>query len=586
MPDDPFRHDERTFDAAAEPGGVEIREVEARYAALFSELLAEGAIDDDGRAQLAMASRTLGIAPERARRIEEALTMAAQARRQLEADEAAERTSEYDVEPIAQSEDPGVGALQRRIQHLEERTRELARENNTLCEHIDKLESLVGQLQGALESTLEELDAAHRQVAARPSKQDALDRGPASRVTSASQPPPPPSKAAPQSSRAMARQEPPPPQQSLMQMRREGLSAIDLAAEISAELSAPDALVRNKRDNPAELHRLLRENPDDSEVLHQLFDALQRADDVDRRWCIAHTLVFRAEATDRERELHERHRTAGLVRPVRAINDDEWRELLFHPEEDPLIGEIFSAIAPAVLLGQLTNVRASIAPEVLDADKRVDPQTSTLQAVRCFAWASAFLGLKTPPLYVYPDHDAGAEIVLDPQPSTRLGKRAVSGRSSAELAFLAGRHLCWYRPEHLLGRPRRSVRRLEDMFLAALMIGNPGLPINADIKKRVEPIARTIRPLLPGEAVQKLGHCFARFIELGGRTNLSRWLRAVERTAECTGLLLGNDLGAARRMLERDQVEDIDVAVGELVVFFTAGRCSLLRRRIGIAVTV
>jgi hypothetical protein len=557
LPDD-FRHDERTFDAAADPGGVEVREVDQRYAALFAELLAEGPIDADGRAQLAMAATTLGIVPERARRIEEALAAAGQARQQLEADDVVDEPSEHEVEPIAQSPDPGVGALQRRIQHLEERTRELARENNGLCEHIDKLESLVGQLQGALESTLEELDAAHRQIG---------------------QPPSMPAAAA---SRTAAR-EPAVPQESVMQLRQPAPALQPSSPRGEGELAAEGVVLR-RRDNPMELHRLLRENPDDGEVLHQLFEALQRGDDLDRRWCIAHALVFRREATDRELELYEQHRTEGLVRPARAINDDEWRELLFHPDEDPLIGEIFAAIAPSVLLGQLTNVRASIAPELLDADKRVDPATSTLQAVRCFAWGSAFLGLKTPPLYVYPEVDAGAEIVLNPQPTTRLGKRAVSGRSSAELAFLAGRHLCWYRPEHLLGRPRRSVRRLEDMFLAALMIGNPGLPMNADIKKRVEPIARTIRPLLGAEAVQKLGVCFTKFIELGGRTSLSRWLRAVERTAECTGLLLGNDLGAARRMLELDGVADLDEAMGELIVFYTAGRCTLLRRRIGIAI--
>src|SRR5688500_888713 len=78
VPDD-FRHDERTFDPAAEPGGVQVREVDQRYAALFGELLAEGPIDADGRAQLAMAAATLGIAPDRARRIEEALAVAAQA---------------------------------------------------------------------------------------------------------------------------------------------------------------------------------------------------------------------------------------------------------------------------------------------------------------------------------------------------------------------------------------------------------------------------------------------------------------------------------------------------------------------------
>jgi len=126
--------------------------------------------------------------------------------------------------------------------------------------------------------------------------------------------------------------------------------------------------------------------------------------------------VFLEDAGARERELYERHRIEGLARPRRALNDDEWRELLLHPEEDQLTGEILAVIAPAVLLGHLTAMRASIHPEVLDPDCRVDPRSSTLQAVRCMDWAAAFLGLATPPLYVCPEHDGSADVVLNPAP--------------------------------------------------------------------------------------------------------------------------------------------------------------------------
>jgi hypothetical protein len=133
---------------------------------------------------------------------------------------------------------------------------------------------------------------------------------------------------------------------------------------------------------------------------------------------------------------------------------------------------------------------------------------------------------------------------------------------------------------------------MEDVFLAALTIGNPGLPMAADIKRRVEPIVQTIRPLLDSDTVDKLGHCFSRFVEHGGRTSLSRWYRGVERTSACTGLLLANDLHVAQSMLELESslrtpggdAAWLHEAVDELIVFYTAGRCSLLRRRIGLAI--
>ena len=46
------------------------------------------------------------------------------------------------------------------------------------------------------------------------------------------------------------------------------------------------------------------------------------------------------------------------------------------------------------------------------------------------------------------------------------------GRSTRELAFIAGQ-VTWL-ARHLLGQALRSLRSLEDSFLAALMIGNPG----------------------------------------------------------------------------------------------------------------
>jgi hypothetical protein len=116
------------------------------------------------------------------------------------------------------------------------------------------------------------------------------------------------------------------------------------------------------------------------------------------------------------------------------------------------------------------------------------------------------------------------------------------------------------------------------------MIGNPGLPMADEIKQRVEPIARTIAPLLDAVAVEKLRGYFARFVEQGGRTNLHRWLRAADRTAACTGLLLANDLHAAESILKIEDEAQLNDRMDELLVFFSAGRCSLLRRRIGIAI--
>jgi hypothetical protein len=591
MSDDSFTHDADRFDPAAAPDGVVIADAEARYAELCASMLWNGALTADRRRELAAAARGWGISDARADQIEQALLMAQQVPQHYEVADEDTNDLEKDaaphtVAPLAISQDPRLLALQRRIELLEQQNHELERAYDKRTQRITALQGLVEQLQYALESTLDELDRTHRELEKRPRAEAAPTvRGTLSRSEPPPPPPPPPPlesekrpSAAPPS---MVAQRAPSPDHSVAQMRT---GAYDDSASWDHE-----ALVAGgqpaRRDNPAELHARLRATPRDAQALRALFRALGRGEDLDRRWCIAHVLVFLGHAEDEERELHDAHARAGLVRPVRAVNDDEWRELLFHPDEDLLIGEILSAIAPAVLLGHVTSIRASIAPEVLEPATRVDPKSSTLQAVRCIAWAADFLGLKLPSLHVCPDFAGTADVVLNPTPCTRLGKLALRDRSTQELAFIAGRHLSWYRREHLLGKPQRSTRRLEDMFLAALMIGNPGLPMTPEIKKRVEPIARAIRPLLDGPAVEKLQHGFSRFVELGGRANLSRWFGSAEKTAACAGLLLANDLHAANAMLELEDRNGAKAALDELIVFFTAGRCSLLRKRIGIAVS-
>ncbi len=581
MSDDAFEHDSERFQGAAFSGGIHVDSVEARYADLFAEAIWDGTITAEKRQRLVNAADTFELTPERVAQIESALVAAHEARNQFAVVEeesrdllGGEHPTEHDsVAPFAAADEPGMLALQKRIGVLEEQLYNADKAKKRNLEHIDALEKIVEQLQFALSSTLEELDDTHRELDAyRASAPPAPSHTQTVGATAA------PSHA--QTIEAPDIEEAPAPDRSIAQARTGQHE--ELAWDADA-FSLP-AHLATKRDNPDEIFRQLLIEPRNPELLHALFNALGRGEDLDRRWCIAHVLNFLGEATGPVKALAEQHASTGLVRPSRAVNDDEWRELLFHPEEDALTGEIMAAIAPAVLLGHMTAMRASIAPAVLEPDMCADPNTSTLQAVRCLAWASAFLGLDVPPLYVDPTHPGAAEIVLNPTPSTRIGAIALSGRDTRELAFIAGRHLTWYRREHLLGKPQRSTRRLEDMFLAALMIGNPGLPMTAEVKERVEPIARTTRPLLDKFTVEKLNDCFTRFVESGGRTNLSRWFRSVERTAACAGLLLANDLGAAYRMLQLDAPDRASSDLDELICSLTAGRCTLLRKRIGIAV--
>jgi hypothetical protein len=362
-----------------------------------------------------------------------------------------------------------------------------------------------------------------------------------------------------------------------------------IAVEVDfSDVAAPKAAIPD--DDPAELARRVRHDPRDSDSLHALFRLYKKAGDADRQWCVAQVLAFLDGANAEEKECYLAHREAALIRPTASVTQEAWKRLLFHPEEEPLVGEIFSVVVSAVLIGRLSAMRRDKQLVKLDPAQKQDPATTTLQAVRCFHWASAILGMHSPALFADPDYPGFVEMVPGVPPASRIGAQALSGRSAAELAFIAGRHLASYREEHFVKMLVPSARGLEDIFLAALSIGNPGLPLSAQVKQLVVPIAKAIEPILDPAAVDRLRGHFLRFVEEGGRTNLQRWAVATDRTVARAGLLLANDLRAAHNVLSLDAQADksqgnVDEKMDDLMSFVVSDRYARLRKQIGIAIT-
>src|SRR6185369_2044916 len=139
-------------------------------------------------------------------------------------------------------------------------------------------------------------------------------------------------------------------------------------------------------------------------------------------------------------------------------------------------------------------------------------------------------------------------------------------------------HLACYREEHFVKMLVPSARGLEDIFVAALSIGNPGLPLSAQVKQLVVPIANAIEPILEPAAVDRLRGHFLRFVEEGGRTNLARWSVATDRTVSRAGLLLSNDLRAAHAIISLEDKTHLDEKMDDLMSFVLSDRYAKLRK--------
>jgi hypothetical protein len=489
-----FEHED-TFTAAATTGNVRLGQLESLYEELFADVIADGIITLDERAQLDKMADNLGLDRARLRRLEEALQAAYEARyhvviRDL-ADEAPPVASLTPLEPAT---DPRTLALERRIAQLEARIIDLERE----------------------------LTEARSQVAVE-------------------------------------------------------VDLSDAAAPRAAGAAAPE-------DDPAELERRLRHDPRDDNSLHALYRQCIRAGDADRALFTAQALDAIGAANAEERAFAAKHRQEGLIRPTSPVTPEAWTRLLFHPEEEPLVGEIFSVVVSAVLMGRLSALRRDKALVKLPVEKKQDPAKTTLQAVRAFAWGAAILGMVSPPLYADPDYEGLVEVVPAVPPATRLGVKALSGRKGGELAFLAGRNLAMQREEHFVRLLFPTIQGLEDIFLAALSIGNPGLPLSAETRQRVVPISKAIEPILEARGIDRMRGCFLRFVEEGGRANLQRWAGAVEKTAARAGLLLAGDLKSAQSVLELEDPAKAKERMDDLLAFAVSERHAKLRKQIGIAI--
>jgi len=333
-------------------------------------------------------------------------------------------------------------------------------------------------------------------------------------------------------------------------------------------------------DDPGALHRRLRHDPRDVTTLNSLFHAY--AGQPDRQFCVAQALVFLDEADQEQRSHYQTNRPEGLISPKAALDAASWRRLLYHPEDDELTSDILAIIVKAVLLAHSASLQKSGSLPKLEADQRLDPETSTVQAARCFSWAAKTYGMSVPPLFASPQTPATVAMVPTVPPALALGKASLSGRTAPQLAFVAGQQLAYFRPERFVRLLIPSIVDLQDLYLAALLIGNASLPLNAEVRGRVDPIASAIRPLLSGAEVDNLRRAYARFVEHGGVANLQRWGHAADLTAARAGFVLAGDLTVAADMvpllgLDRDVIDD-------LLVFVTSDRYANLRDRLGISI--
>jgi len=226
---------------------------------------------------------------------------------------------------------------------------------------------------------------------------------------------------------------------------------------------------------------------------------------------------------------------------VRASLDDEGWEALRAPGSDDVLASLFAAVARAATAVRVDELRRRRKLPKLDSLERLS-ETSTATIARSCQWAARFCSVDCPDLYASEQQAGGLVAAQASKPATVLGPSVLRGLSVKDLAFLAGRHLTYYRPEYriLIHYPTRD--ELTNLLLATVQVVMPDQTAAAAPVRALH--ARIAARLSPEDRAD-IEDAVRRLDERGGRASVGAWIRSAELTAGRVGLLLCGDLATA-----------------------------------------
>ena len=326
-------------------------------------------------------------------------------------------------------------------------------------------------------------------------------------------------------------------------------------------------------------------DPANARVFHDLFDVLQKLRRPDEAWAAASVTVDLGVAEAREHFVYEEHRPDGVPRFTRPLSERGW-DRLRAADRDRNVEAVLAAAQEAAIAARLAQRAGDKKFAQLDQRARQDLQESTIGVVRSFAWASHFLGVPAPAIYLRDDAPLGIAAITVEEPSVIVGSGVLRGRSLPDLAFLVGSHLTYHVGPHRLLLHFPSIEELGACFLASARLVRPSVPIPAALEDAALALSPLIDVLLSDDERDRLDQAVRAFEDAGARADLAHWAGAVERCAARAGYLLCGDLPLAADLLRGEPIGllQAEEKIGDLYGFAVSSELHLLREELGVAI--
>jgi tetratricopeptide (TPR) repeat protein len=330
---------------------------------------------------------------------------------------------------------------------------------------------------------------------------------------------------------------------------------------------------------------LLRQNPyrhDSYKTLRRLYTETKQAD---ASWCLCQALTVLNLAEPDEERFYKRMRSDTAAPAQAAFSEDDWLDLLMHPQADSLLTSVFALIEPIVVARRSQTIQEL----GYDPSYAVDVTSHSAPVCQSLYYAAGVLGISVPPAYENPNDPGGISFLYATEPSLVLGKTAL--RPDVPLqpaAFIAGRQLSFFRPglylRHLLG----SGTALKSWFFAAIKLTSPQFPVSPELEGAVNEAYQALEAGLVGQMRDQLTRVVAKLLTSGAALDLKRWVAGVDLTADRAGFVLAHDLETAAQVVKASDESSSPVSADErfkeLALFAVSPQYFEIRQRLLISV--
>ena len=152
-------------------------------------------------------------------------------------------------------------------------------------------------------------------------------------------------------------------------------------------------------------------------------------------------------------------------------------------------------------------------------------------------------------------------------------------------AFIAGRHLAYYRPGLYIRHLVPTGTGLRAWLFAAIKLIVPAFPVNPELEGPVSENLAFLERSLTGGTRDQLSSLVTKLLQAGA-IDLKKWVAGVDLTADRVALVLANDLEISLEMIKASDEASTAVPHRErhqsLLFFATSEEYFTVRRHLGV----